>query len=93
MEIRAGTISYSIQKKKDSRKQEEVLANEINTLEQDITQHNLHVLEEKKEQLQAIRDDKLKGMIVRSRAQWLLEGEKASRYFCGLENRMNEHLF
>ena len=44
-------------------------------------------LEEKKTELQVIRNRRLGGMVVRSRVKWLQDGGKASRYFCSLENR------
>ena len=33
-------------------------------------------------------DKKLKGNMIRSRAKWLSEGEKPSRYFCALEKHL-----
>ena len=56
-------------------------------LENNINANNVTLLEEKKPELQAIRNSRLEGMIVRSRVKWLQVGEKASRYFCNLENR------
>ena len=35
-----------------------------------------------------IYDYETKGLIIRSRARWLEEGEKSSKYFCNLENRL-----
>ena len=40
-------------------------------------------LDIKKKEL--LRKEKLKGIMIRSRAQWLSEGEKPSKYFCSLE--------
>ena len=41
-----------------------------------------------KAELQDIRRNKrVEGMAVRSRAKWLKDGEKVSRYFCVLESR------
>ena len=39
----------------------------------------------KKNELESIRNNKLKGHMLRARAQWLSEGEKPSKYFCSLE--------
>ena len=37
--------------------------------------------------LESLRDKKIQGMIIRSRIQWIQDGEKPSKYFCNLENR------
>jgi hypothetical protein len=39
-----------------------------------------------KNELQAIRGKRLEGVIIRSRARWLRDGEKATHFFCNLEN-------
>ena len=36
-------------------------------------------------ELQGLRENKVKGAYVRSRVQWLKDGEKPSKYFCALE--------
>jgi exonuclease III len=87
MEIRASTIAYSINKKKEENMREKELTMEITKLESDINIHNLKELEDKKEELEKLRTKRLNGMIIRSRAQWLLDGEKTSKYFCSLESR------
>ena len=43
---------------------------------------HLDLLEDKKVEFEQIRKLKLKGELVRSRIQWLSEGEKPSKYFC-----------
>ena len=48
---------------------------------------NLQLLLDKKKELQVIRENKIKGQQVRSKLQWLKEGEKPTRYFCNLENK------
>ena len=82
MEIRAATISYCIKKKKEENALERTLIEEINLLEADINEQNVPSLEGKKEQLQQIRNKRIEGMKIRSRSQWLLEGEKVTKYFC-----------
>jgi len=37
--------------------------------------------------LETIRQEKLKGKIVRSRVKWITEGEKPTNYFCTLESK------
>ena len=89
MEIRGKTISYSSHKKRTDEKQEKDLNKEIRNLENlnNLTRDNVFELEQKKLLLQELREKKIKGMIVRSRLQWLNHGEKPSRYFCSLEKR------
>lgn len=45
------------------------------------------LLSQKKEELEHLRKEKIQAQVVRSRIQWLHEGEKPSRYFCNLEKR------
>jgi hypothetical protein len=56
-------------------------------LETSLHESNVEELERLKNELQEIRKKRIDGIIVRSRAQWLTEGEKVTRYFCHLENR------
>ena len=49
--------------------------------------HNNQILNDKKQELQNIREQKLKGEFVRSRLKWISDGEKPSKYFCGLEKK------
>lgn len=44
-------------------------------------------MHEKKVELEKVRKEKLQGHIIRSRAKWVEEGEKPSKYFCSLESR------
>ena len=41
----------------------------------------------KKEQLENIRAKTMEGVLIRSKARWIGEGEKTSQYFCSLEKR------
>ena len=87
MEIRGKTISYATYKKKEEAKTEKELVEEIQLFEADLKHNSVPLLEEKKNQVQAIRNRRLGGMMVRSRVKWLQDGERASRYFCNLEKR------
>ena len=40
-----------------------------------------------KEELEEIRKEKMKGVIIRTKARWIEDGEKPSKYFCALEKR------
>ena len=44
-------------------------------------------LEQDKQELVAIRDKRMEGVLLRSRARWIADGEKITKYFCGLEKR------
>ena len=79
------TISYATYKKKEEAKTEKELVEEIQLMEADLKHNSVPLLEEKKHQLQAIRNRRLEGMMVRSRVKWLQDGERvstSSRYFC-----------
>ena len=45
------------------------------------------LIENKKEELENVRKEKLNGITVRSRVRWAEEGEKPTKYFCSLESR------
>jgi hypothetical protein len=52
------------------------------------------LLEETRHNLEQLKQRKLDGMMVRSRVQWIQEGEKPSHYFCSLEkcNFLNKRM-
>jgi hypothetical protein len=50
-------------------------------------QENFDELEEKKTQLQKIREKRMQGVLLRSKARWVADGEKITKYFCNLEKR------
>ena len=87
LKIRGKTISYSTHKKKKENTKEQEVIKEIADLEKDLVQDKVAILEEKKRELLELRKARLEGSIVRSRAQWLKDGEKNSKYFCSLEKR------
>ena len=86
MQIRGKTISFSSYKKKMRDNTEKKLIEEINELEKDEI-NNTDLLTEKKSELKELRSKKLEGVMTRSRAKWIEQGEKTSKYFCNLENR------
>ena len=45
------------------------------------------MLNDLKLELEKIRKEKFKGIVLRSKAKWVDEGEKSSKYFCSLEKR------
>ena len=44
-------------------------------------------LEQDEQELFAIRDKRMEGVLLRSRARWIASGEKITKDFCGLEKR------
>ena len=68
-------ISYASFKKKESRLEEELMSN-IKQYEDNLCESNVHWLEQKRQELTALRNKRVEGMIVRSQAKWLYEGEK-----------------
>jgi exonuclease III len=87
MELRSKCISYSVHKKKTDRINEEKLMELIKLCEEDLNESNVKKLDQYKEELFKIRQKKVEGMIIRSRARWIGDGEKNSSYFCRLEKR------
>ena len=87
MEIRGDTISYACYKKKKDNETEEMLTKQLIDLESEVTEEDLTEIENLKNQLEELRKKKMEGMAIRSRARWVKDGEKASKYFCNLENR------
>ena len=72
--------------KKQTKHTEENILKEIADIET-MGEINHEILKEKRNELQIIRNKKIEGLMVRSRAKWIEHGEKTSSYFCHLENR------
>ena len=89
MLIRSKTISYSTMKKKKENEKERQLEGEIDILEKrdNINENDRVILNEKKEELKNLREKRMEGVLLRSKARWIAEGEKNSSYFCNLEKR------
>ena len=83
MEIRGKTISYSSYKKKKRKSREDDLISEINDLEKKL--HEKDKLLNLQKELENIRQEKIKGNFIRSRAEWIDNGEIPSKLFCNLE--------
>ena len=45
------------------------------------------ILNGKKAELKAIREKRIDGVLIRSKARWIAHDEKVTSYFCSLENR------
>ena len=89
MKIRSKTISYAAMKKKKSHEEEHKLEEEIKLLLNKNIQNEEEVkeIEAKKGQLKLIREKRIEGVLLRSRARWVEKGEKVTNYFCSLEKR------
>lgn len=88
MKIRSKTIAYATMKKRQTNEEEQNLIKEIETLETiRETLDDLRIIEEKQTRLQAIREKRMEGVLLRSRARYIAEGEKITKYFCNMEKR------
>ena len=94
MNIRGKTISYSCYRKKLISGSEIELENKINRIEQEIQSNFLNIsltaisnLDESKRELENIRNDRLKGNMIRSRAKQIEYDEKTTKYFLHLEKQ------
>ena len=85
LEIRGKCISHATYKKGEMAKQETEIIRDIKFLEENLNEANVQLLERKRQKLFEIRRKKVDGMIIRSRAKWIGDGEKNSKYFCKLE--------
>ena len=57
----------------------QVLENEENV--------NYALVENKRNELYTSRQIKMEGIKIRSKARWINDGEKVTKYFCNMENR------
>ena len=88
MKIRGRSIRFSAKEKRAQNKNEQKLIKEIEELESSPTLSNLNsLIDDKKSELQDIRNTKLRGNMIRSRTQWIDEGERPTKYFCALESK------
>ena len=91
LEIRGQTIKYCSELKRKRTEKENQLENQISNLEIVIQetplQEKLEELEEKRITLEKIREDRVKALMISSKARWVEHGEKPTRYFCSLLKR------
>ena len=72
---------------KSNNRREQELIKDIETLElQNDTVYFSNLLD-KKQELESLRGVRVQGQIVRSRMQWLSEGENPTKLFFKMENR------
>ena len=84
--IRGKTISYASLKKKERDKLERELESKLTNL-QNLSNNSEYIsdIEGLERQLKEHREQKNKGIILRAKARWHVEGEKSTKYFCNLE--------
>ena len=89
MRIRGETIKFATTLKKENKIREKILLEDIDHLEriQDETGTDSKLMEDKKLELQKLRENRIKGQMVRSHLQWLDQGEKPTNFFCKLETK------
>lgn len=92
--IRGNSIKFSSIKKKKKQEEENKLEHEIKILEEEINtnlrninEDTLREFDQKKTRLTEIRDEKIEGVLLRSRSRYQDLGEKPTSYFLHLENR------
>ena len=88
MRLRGETIKFASQLKRNQNAKEKQLTKEITDLEKSKNIFAvIDLLHGKKDELEQLREVKMKGHLVRSRDKWLQHGEKPSKLFCLLENK------
>ena len=87
LELRGLSIAFSSNLKKQENIKEKEIEQKILELENSNLEENFDLISQLKQELQLLRENKLKGVLVRSKARWIEKGEKPSRYFLNLENR------
>ena len=85
MELRGQSISYASYKNKQKNNLEKELINKITLLENNLNENKILELDILKTDLYELRQEKLKGNLIRSRAEYIDKGERPTKYFCGLE--------
>ena len=70
---------------RNKNKQEQKLVEQIQYLEDNLSENKIPNLEKLKLDLCKLREEKMKGFLVPSRANDIENGEKASQFFCSLE--------
>ena len=88
LRIRGETIKYALLRKKLILANEKRLIADIENIEKSGLDHGLSgILEDKKTELETIRNERMQGVALRARVEWLQNGEKPSKYFCSLEKQ------
>ena len=81
MKIRSQTISYATMIRMKKREKRESLLRDIKLFKEKESKT------EKNKELVSLRKKTMEGVLLRSKARWVAEGEKIWKYFCNLEKR------
>ena len=87
LRIRWETIKFASYEKRKNNVTEQKLIKDIETLEKSKMIQNPQLVMDKKAKLEILRQQKIKGEMIRARVHWLKEGEKPTKFFCNLENK------
>ena len=94
MMIRGNTIKYSSENKQKRVKEEKALEEDIKRLENEICLNCINVnnqtfvnLVQKQNELVNLRNEKIEGVMLRSKCRYMDLGEKPTNYVFGLETR------
>ena len=94
MMIRGNTIKDSSEKKKKRVKEEKTLEEDIKRLENEICLNGINVINQtvvnlvqKQNELVNLRNEKIEGVMLRSKCRYMDLGEKPTNYFFSLETR------
>ena len=94
MMIKGITIKYSSEKKKKRVKEEKALEEDIKRLENEICLNGINVINQtlvnlvqKQNELINLRNEKIEGVMLRSKCRYMDLGEKPTNYFFSLETR------
>ena len=78
--IRGKTISYAAYKNRLQNNRETEVEAKLQQLYQNFEQ-NREEISHLSSELTRIRDDRIKGILLRAKVRWKVEGEKSTRYF------------
>ena len=84
--IRGKTISYATYKKRAQNEREKKINDKRVQLYQNFDS-NKNEINHLSTELTQIREDRIKGILLRAKVKWKVEGEKSTRYFCNLKKR------
>ena len=88
LKVREITIGFAIKiKKNENELEKKILVDIENIANASLCPSALELLDNKNKELQKLRETKMHGHMVRSRAQWLHAGEKPSKYFASIERK------
>jgi len=85
LQIRGKTISYTAWRKKEQNKTKNSLEKEIYFLQQSLNvsscKETQRKFAQKQNELQELREHKMHGIAIRSKANWITRGEKSTKFF------------